>query len=144
MKFCLCYLVIIDDGTPFKGAFVAMCTALDIKYDILTKRNHKGLTVEHFHRFLNKTVTIAIEDRQRNDVFIPAVIAAGHAWNSAPINGIDILRSTVVIGREFRFPIDINLSSLPQLTQNNAQSTIDYLRLTYSNRRFFSSILNMY
>ena len=31
--------------------------------------------------------------------------------------------------------------SISQLTQNNAQSTIDYLRLTDSNRRFSSSIL---
>ena len=78
MKFGLCPLVVIDDGTQFKGAFVAMCTALDLNYDILAKRNYEGLTVEHFHRFLNKVVTIAMEDRQRNDVFIPAVIAAGY------------------------------------------------------------------
>ena len=120
MKFGLCHLVVIDDGTPFKGAFVAMCKALALNYDILAKRNHKGLTVEHFHRFLNKAVTIAMEDRQSNDVFVPAGIAAGYAWNSAPIDGTDILRSTVVIGREFRFSIDINLSAPPQLTQNNS------------------------
>ena len=140
MKFGLCHLVVIDDGTPFKGAFVATCTTLDLNYDILTKRNHKGLTAKHFRRFLNKAVTIAMEDRQSNDVFVPAGIAAGYAWNGVPKYGTNILRSTVAIGREFRFPIDINLSALPQLTQYNAQSTIDYLRLTDSNRRFSSSI----
>ena len=46
MKFGLCHLVVINDGTPFKNAFVAMCTALDLNYEILAKRNHKGLTVE--------------------------------------------------------------------------------------------------
>ena len=116
MKFGLCHLVVIDDGIPFKSAFVAMCTALDFNYDILAKRNHKDLTVEYLHRFLNKAVTIAMEDRQSNDVFVPAGIAAGYALNSASIDGTDILRSTVAIGREFRFPIDINLSALPQLT----------------------------
>ena len=75
VKFGLCPLVVIDDGTPFKGAFVAMCTALDLNYDILAKRNHEGLSVEHFHRFLNKVVTIAMEDRQSNDVFVPSEIA---------------------------------------------------------------------
>ena len=84
-----------------------------------------------------------MEDRQSNDVFVPAGIAVGYAWNSAPIDGTDILRSTVAIGREFRFLIDINLSALPQLTQNNDQSTIDYLRLIDSNRRFSSSILKI-
>ena len=139
----MCHLVVIYDDTPFKGTFVAICTSLDLPYDILAKRNHKGLTVEHFHRFLNKAVTIVIEDRQSNDVFVPPGIAAGYAWNSASIDGTDILRSTVAIDREFRFPIDINLSALPQLTQNNSQSTIDYLRLTDSNRRFSSSILKI-
>ena len=103
----------IDDGTPCKGDFVTICTSLDLNYDILTKRNHKKLTVEHFHYFLNKAVTIAIEDRQSNDVFVPAEIAAGYAWNSAPINRTDILRNTIAIGREFRFHININLSALP-------------------------------
>ena len=125
MKFGVCHLVVIDDGTLFKGASVTMCTALDINCDILVKRNHKELTVEHFHRFLNRAVTIAMKDRQSNDIYVPARIAAGYAWNSVPIDVTDILRSSVAIGREFRFPIDINLSALPQLIQNNVQSTID-------------------
>ena len=62
MKFGLCHLVIIDDGTPLKSAFVAICKALDMNYDILAKSNHKELTVEHFRHFLNKAVTIAIKD----------------------------------------------------------------------------------
>ena len=143
MKFGVCHLVVIDDGTPFKCVFVAMCKALDLSYDIFSKRNHKRLTVEHFHHFFNKAVTIAMEDKKSNDVFVPAGIAVGCAWNSAPIEGNNIVRSTAVIGHEFRFSIDINLSALPQLTQNNAQSTIDYLRLTDYNRRFSSSILNL-
>ena len=127
MKFGLCHLVVIDDDTPFKGDFVAMCTALDLNYDILAKRNNNGLTDGHFHRFLNNAVTIAIEDRQSNDVFVPAGIATEYVWNSLPIDDTAILRSAVAICRESMFPIDINLSALPQLTQNNYQSTIDYL-----------------
>ena len=94
-----------------------MCKALKLRDDILAKRNHTRLSVEHFHRFLNRATTIAIEDRQSNNVFVPAGIAIGYAWNSAPIDDTDILRSTVDIGREFRFPIDIDLFALPQLTQ---------------------------
>ena len=142
MKFGLCHLVVIDDGTPSKGTFVAMCKALDLNFKIRTKRNHRGLTVEHFHRFFNKAVTIAIEDRKSDDVFVPAGIAAGDAWNSAHIDGTGILRSTVAICGEFRFFIHINLLALPQLTQKNAQPTIDYSRLTDSNHHFSSSILN--
>ena len=85
-----------------------MCKALDLNYNILAKRNHKGSTVENFHRFNIKTVAIEMDSWQSNDVFVPAGVAAEYAWNSAPIDGTDILRSTVAIGRESRFPIDIN------------------------------------
>ena len=101
LKFGLCHLVVLDDGNPFKCAFVAMCKALKLNYDILAKRNHKELSVEHFHRFLNKATTITMKDRQSNDVFVPAGIAAGYAWNSATIDDTDILPSTVAIGRDF-------------------------------------------
>ena len=137
---CLWSLVCVI-SLLLKGDFVAMCKALDLNYNILVKRNHKELTVEYFHRFLSKAITITIEDRQSNDVFVPVGIAAGYAWNSAPIDRTSILRSTVAIGRSIRFPIDIDLSALPQLTQNNTHSTIDYLRLTNSNRCLSSSIL---
>ena len=73
MKFELCHLVVLDDDKPFKGAFVAMCKALKLYYNIVSKRNHKGLSVEHFHHFLNKATTISMEDRQSNDIFIPAM-----------------------------------------------------------------------
>ena len=101
-----------------------MCKSLDLNYNVLANRNHKGLTVERFHRFLNKSVIIVMEDWQSNNVFVPVGIAAGYAWNSDPINGYSILRSTVAIGRELRFLIDINLSALTQLTQKNTQSII--------------------
>ena len=104
MKSGMCYLIVLDDGTLFKGAFVAMCQSLNLNYEILAKRNHKGLSVEHFHRFLNKSVTIAAEDRGTIDIFVPVGIAAEYAWNSAPIDGTDILRSIPAIGRELHFP----------------------------------------
>ena len=99
MKLGLCHLVVLDDGSPFKGAFIAMYDALNLNYDVLAKCNHKGITVEHFHRFLKKNVTIATEDRGTNDIFVPVGIATGYAWNSAPIDDTDILRSIPAIGR---------------------------------------------
>ena len=34
LKFGICHLVILDDGSPFKGVFSAMCKALHINYEI--------------------------------------------------------------------------------------------------------------
>ena len=120
-----------------------MCDDLNLNHDVLAKRNHKGLTVEHFHRFLNKSITIAAEDRGTNDIFVLDGIAAGYAWNSAPIDGTDILRSIPAIGRELHFPIDINLSTLPKFAHYSGQAALDYLKLTDSSCHFSSSILKI-
>ena len=77
MKFGIFYLVVLDDRSPLNGAFVAMCKQLRLNYDALAKRNHKCLTVEHFHQFLNKSVTIAAKDRGTNNIFVLAGITVG-------------------------------------------------------------------
>ena len=143
MKLDLYHLVVLDTGTPFKGVFIAMCQALNINYDLLAKWSHKGLSVEYFRRFLNKSVPIAAEERGTTNIFVPDGIAAGYAWNSAPINGTDILRSIPAIGRELKLPLDINLNAMPKLVQNNANAALEYLKLTDSSRSFSSSILKI-
>ena len=103
VKFGLYHLVVIDNNTHLKGSFIAMCQTLNLNSDILAKRNYKGLTVEYFHRFLNKSVTIAVEERGINDMFVPTIINVGCSWNSAHINGIYILRSLLTIGHKLFF-----------------------------------------
>ena len=125
MKFGLCHLVVLDDRSPLKGVFIVMCKSLRLNYDVLAKRNHKGLTLEHVHRFLNKIVTIVAEKRVTNNIFVPACIIAGSAWNSAPINRTDAIRIIPAIGRELRFSIDINLNALPEMIQNDGQAVLD-------------------
>ena len=136
MKLGLCRLVLLDDGSPFKGAFIAIYEALNLNYDILAKCIHKDLTVENFHRFLKKSVTIAVEERGINDIFVPTCIVAVYAWNSAPIDSTNILRSIPAIGQELYFSIDIILNGLPKLTQNNGQAALYYSKLTDSSRHF--------
>ena len=97
MKFDLCHLVILDNNTPFKASFITMCEALNLNHDVFAKCNHEGLTTKHFHRFLNKSVTIAAEERVTNDIFVPVGITVGYTWNIAPIDGTDILRCILVI-----------------------------------------------
>ena len=98
MKFGLCRLVVLDDGTPFNGYFVAICQDLNLNYDILAKRNHKGLSVESFHHFLYTNGIIVAEERNTIDIFVPTGIVAWYAWNSALIDGNDIRRSNSAIG----------------------------------------------
>ena len=112
IKFCVYYLVVLGHATPFKGAFIAICQALNLNYDIFAKCNHKGLTVEQFHRLLNRSVAVTAEGRGANNIFFPASITAGYARNSTPIDGTHILRSIPAIDRELYFSLDITLNTL--------------------------------
>ena len=53
LKFGLCIMVVCDDGNEFRGTFEQMCTALNIRFHVVAKRNHKAIGIERFHKFLN-------------------------------------------------------------------------------------------
>ena len=61
MKFGLCHLVVLDGSSGFKRTFIGMCQALNLYYNFLAKRNHMGITVENFHGYLKKSITITTE-----------------------------------------------------------------------------------
>ena len=106
MKFGLYYLVVIDDGMPFKNVFTTMCDCLQIKFEL-------DILVEIFHRFYNKVVTIALNDMDTISIFVYTGITTTYAWNSALIDGTDIMRSIPTIGWELWFLLDGHLTPLP-------------------------------
>lgn len=53
-------------------------------------------------------MTIAAEECGINNIFVLTGIATGYTWNSAPIDGINILRGIRAIDRKLHFSIDIN------------------------------------
>ena len=119
------------------------CDSLQLKCECVAKRNHKAVLVGNFHQFLNKAVTIAVGDEKTFGCFTEAGIVAGYAWNSAHIDGTNINRSILAIGRELKFPINISSASLSPLTSNQADSVVKYLRLIDSSKHFASEILKI-
>ena len=140
MKFDIYHLVVIDDITLFRIVSIAACDTLHLKYKYVSKRNHNAFLVEKFHRFLNKTIYIAISDIKTLGCFIESGIVTGCALNSAPIDGRSIIHNSLAIGRALKFHIDIYIyiyiymcvDTLPQLTVNQTNSIFKYLRLTDS------------
>ena len=49
LKFRLCGLMVIDDGSDFKGIPIDVYEYLNISVYLLAKRNNKGLSVKYFH-----------------------------------------------------------------------------------------------
>ena len=62
IKFGLCHLIALDDGTLFKGYFITMCQALNSNYNILAKQKYKGLTVGEFRRLLNRALPLQLRN----------------------------------------------------------------------------------
>jgi hypothetical protein len=56
-------MVVVDAESNFLNMFEAMCNVLKIRFHAAAKGNHKGVSVEWFFWFVNKAVTIAINDR---------------------------------------------------------------------------------
>jgi hypothetical protein len=72
LKAGFCGLISVNDGSTFKGLFQEVCSILNIEIHVAARGNHKAVGVEHFHRFLNKAVGIAANDRGTNTVFVEA------------------------------------------------------------------------
>ena len=105
-----------------------MCIALKMVFWPLAQGNHKAMRVECYHRFLNKTQTIVGQDRGTHETFIQNAKTSQYAWNSAPIDDTDISRSMAAVGRDFKFPMDVELSAMPTINDNKNSALYKYLR----------------
>ena len=101
------------------------------------------MLVEKFHQFLNKSVAIAVGDRKTLRYFTEAGVVKKYACNSVPIDGTDYIRSISTIGRALKFPLDISMNALPQLTVNQADFVIKYLCRADSSKYFSIEILKI-
>jgi len=61
LSFGMVSVVVVDTDSKFLNLFQDMCQQLDFFWS-LAQGNHKGNSVEKYHRFLNKTQTIVGAD----------------------------------------------------------------------------------
>jgi hypothetical protein len=143
LKIGFCGVVVVDDGSTFKGLFKTVCLMLGLSFHVAAKGNHKAVGVEHFHRFLNKAVAIAANDRGTPTVFVEAAHTATYAWNSSPINGTGIICSVPAVGRPSRFPFDLSLCPTPTPTTDQATDVHAFLRLASPTTQFAEQVLRL-
>ena len=70
LSFGMVAVVVVDSDSRLRSAFEEMCKCLKIKFWPLARGNHKGNSVEKYHRFLNKTQYISGKYSGTHDVFI--------------------------------------------------------------------------
>ena len=71
------------------------------KFRYKAKWNNKGSSVETSHRYINKSVSIPVQDRDILNTFFSVRIVAGHPWNRSLIDGSDTIRSVSAIDKDF-------------------------------------------
>jgi hypothetical protein len=65
------------------------------------------------------------------------IMLATSTWNSAPIYGTDSVHIVPAVGREFKFPINVEyIQSLFSMAENKAAAIHEYLTLAGKNDRF--------
>ena len=142
LKFGLCLMVIVGDGNTFRGEFEQMYEMLNMRFHIVAKRNYKAVGIEQYHKFLIFSQRIESERRQTPEAFVEIGMVTACAWDASPIDGTDIIRSVPAIGRELRFPIDMNTAQKPQQSNNKALTMANYLRLLDRNVDFSRELLS--
>ena len=136
LKFGLCLVVVVDDGTPFMHIFEQIMKALNIRLHRVLKRNHKAVDVERYHRFDYHVVTLVATTQETRKCFVEASMVAAYAWNDIPINGTDTPRSTPAIGRPIRFHMDMAIAELPHPIDDTSKGTVSYMCSIRSDARF--------
>ena len=139
----MCAVVIVDYGGNFKGIFKEMCEHLNLTYWCISRGSYKGNSAKKYHCFLNKNQTITDTDRGSHDKFIQNAKTSEYAWNSAPIYDNDIPCSLAAIGREFRFPLDVEISATPTINPTTNIGLYNYLRGVSNYTLFTQEVLNI-
>jgi hypothetical protein len=102
-------LILIDDGSEFKGLLTQMCEAIGVQYYVACPEAHNAILCKRFHRYLNKVTKIGVIEHQTYDQWRMDSLFACYAWNASPIDGTDVIRSFAAKARTFKFPLDIQI-----------------------------------
>ena len=81
-SFGMVAVIVVNADSKFLGLFTEMCNTLGLKLWALSRSNHKGLSVERYHRFLNKTQTIVGQYKGTQHSIIENCKTSQYAWNS--------------------------------------------------------------
>ena len=143
VNFGTCAVIVIDDGSTFKGTSQTMRKALKITYWCILRGNHKGNSVETFHHFLNKAQTITGGDWGKHAGFIQDAKTSQYDWNSSLIDYTDTSRILTAIGKEFHFTLDVDIYALPSMNTSNNSALFQYLPDVSTESKFAASVLQV-
>ena len=93
----------------------------------LARGNHKGTRVDKYHIVLKKTQAIVGQYRGTHINILQNIKTSKYAWNNVPIYDTDKPRSVASVGREFKFPLDVDIVTAPTLDDEKNSMLSQYL-----------------
>lgn len=143
LTFGICAVVVVDSDSKFKSVFKDMCNKLNLMYWPVSRHNHKGVTVEKYHRYLNKCQTIVGQDSGTHMYILQNYKLTQYGWKSAPIDNTDVPRSLPATGREFGFVLDVDLGPLLNMNDETNKELYNYLRNVSIHSKFAEEVIKI-
>ena len=112
LRYGICATAVLDKDRKFFGVCREALDLLQINCHVLSSANHNGMLVEQVNRYLNKCLKIMCSERNSVRITEEAILLLLNVWNSCPVSGTNISRSFVAVGREYVFPMIIQLKSI--------------------------------
>jgi hypothetical protein len=139
-------LILIDQGSEFKGVLIRFCENLGVRYHVASPEDHNAILCERFHRYLNKVERLMAADMNTFEEWAMNVLFATYAWNASPIDGTDVTRSFAAKARTFRYPLDVqednNVIRIPTGEGESALAHVETMFPLWFQQKELLKILN--
>ena len=100
-------LLLLDSDSLFKQDLISLVEDMGIPFHVVSPEQHEGVLCERFHWYMNKVQRLmGLDTGDHSNWMINASFAA-YAWNAAPVDGTDVIRSFAAKARQFHFPLDV-------------------------------------
>ena len=117
-RFGIVHTIVLNTGKENNNTFCQMCKLLRLKVHTISGRNHDSILVERVNAYLNKGLTIFIQEQGTPAISREVVLLLIYACNSCSVLLTKISQAIDVTGRDFCFTIDFSHEKAVQLISN--------------------------
>ena len=123
-------LILLDEDSLFKQDLMVLLEDMSLPYHVVSAEQHEGILCERFHRYMNKAQRlIGLDTRDHASWMINQSFAA-YAWNAAPVDGTDVVRSFAAKARTFHFPLDV-AEPVERVVGSPGEATLQHIETTF-------------
>ena len=123
-------LILLDDDSLFKLDLISLLDDMGLPYHTVSAEQHEGILCERFHKYMNKVQRLLGLDTGDHSSWPLNHSFAAYAWNAAPVDGTDIVRSFAAKARHFHFPLDV-AEPVERVIGNPGEAALQHLETAF-------------